>query len=544
MKRSAIFLLTFLLVISLTSGCSTSRQAAKTGESGKSKTKDSMVYNLGAEPQSLDPALCSEIPGDQVIYNNFEALVRHDENNVIEPAIAEKWETSDDGLVWTFKIRDSAKWYDGKPVTANDFVYSWKRTLNPEVGAHYSYNLYYIKNAEEYYDGKADWDSVGIKAVDDKTLEVTLKEPTSYILQIFSRHELVPIRQDIVEKDPDGWAMHPESYIGNGPFQVSKWVHNDMIEFVKNPNYWDAKNVKMNKLVFTEIVDENTSLASYESGEVDLIDNPPSQELARLKEEGKLTALPTIGTYYVSYNVNKKPLDDPRVREALTLAIDRKAIVENVTKGGEVPAGAFVPYGLPDKDASDDFRKICGDYYDPGKADAKKARQLLSDAGYPDGKGFPKLSYTFNTGEGHKQIGEALQQMWKKNLGIDIELKQEEWNVFLDTRKQGNYDIARDGYISDYVDPLGMLELLDTDNVNNNSHWSNKQYDSYIATARSKSDTNVRMDAMHKADALLMKECPVGPLYFYTENIVVRPGLKGYIASPLKFNFFRYASWK
>ncbi len=544
MKRCAVFLLTILLVLSLAAGCSSGQQPAQQGETKDSSKKDSMVYNVAAEPQSVDPAFCSEIPGDQIIYNNFEALVRHDENNVIEPAIAEKWDVSDDGLVWTFKIRDNAKWYDGKPVTAGDFVYSWRRTLDPEVAADYSYNLFYVKNAEEFYNNKAKWEDVGIKALDDKTLEVTLKAPTSYILQIFARHELVPVRQDMVEKDPEGWAMHPETYMGEGPFQMTKWVHSDSIEFEKNPNYWDAKNVKLNKLTFTEIVDENTALASFESGQVDYVDNPPAPQLARLKDEGLLTTLPTIGTYYLSFNVNKKPLDDPKVREALSLAIDRKAIVENVTKGGQIPAGAFVPYGLPDVDTKQDFRKLGGDFYDPSKADVEKAKQLLADAGYPDGKGFPKLNYTFNSSETHKQIGEALQQMWKQNLGIDVELKQEEWNVFINTRRQGDYDIARDGYISDYIDPLGMLDLLHTDNANNNSHWSNAEYDGYVETARSESDPAVRMEAMHKADELIMKQYPVAPLYFYTENVVVRPGLKGCIASPLQFNFFRYAYWE
>lgn len=547
MRRIFIFLIVTILSITLVAGCSANQQAPEKKPQETQQTeqvKDTLVYNLGAEPQSVDPAFCSEIPGDQVIYNNFEALVRHNEKNVIEPAIAEKWDVSQDGLVWTFHIRQNAKWYDGKPVTANDFVYSWKRTLDPSVGAHYAYNLFYVKNAEEYYNGKASWDDVGIKALDDKTLQVTLKAPTAYILQIFSRHELVPVRQDMVEKDPEGWAMHPETYIGNGPFQMVKWVHNDTIEFVKNPNYWDAQNVKLNKLIFTEIADENTALSAFESGQVDLMDNPPAQELSRLKDEGYLISVPTIGTYYLSYNVNKKPLDDPRVREALTLAIDRKAIVENITKGGEVPAGAFVPYGLPDVDPSQDFRKVGGDFYDTTKANVEKARELLKEAGYPDGKGFPKLTYTFNTSETHKQIAEAIQQMWKQNLGIDIELKQEEWNVFLDTRRQGDFDIARDGYIADYIDPLGMLELLSTGSANNNPHWSNKEYDDYVNIARTQSDEKVRMDAMHKADALLMKEFPVGPIYFYSENLVVKPGLTGYIATPLEFKFFRYAYWK
>ncbi|MDI6601513.1 MAG: peptide ABC transporter substrate-binding protein [Thermoanaerobacteraceae bacterium] len=535
MKRIAL-LLVLILSLSAVAGCGTT--PAKNNEETQKTAQETpaegqtITYNLGAQPGSIDPAKCNEVVGFNVIYNVFEGLVRLDKNSNPEPGMAEKWDVSEDGLTWTFHLRD-AKWADGKPVTAGDFEYAWKRILDPATGAPFAYDLYYVKNGRAFNEGKASADDVGVKAQDDKTLVVTLENPTPYFLTILSLPQTVPMRKDMVEQDPEGWSTKPELYMGNGPFKMTGWTMNDSYTFEKNENYWDAAAVKPSKLVFTLIVDANTALSSFESGELDIIDLVPTQEIKRLQDEGKLKIYPNIGTYYVLFNTQKPPFDDPRVRKAFSLAIDRKAIVENIAKGGQIPAGSFVPFGYPDADPTKDFREVGGNYYDPEKANLEEAKKLLAEAGYPDGKGFPKVTYIYNTSEAHKQIGEALQDMWKQGLGVDVELRNMEWSVYLDERQQGNYDLARAGWMSEYRDPIAMLELFTTGSVNNDAKWSNKEFDELIKVAKSTSDQKARMEALHKADDIMMDEMPVAPIYFYTKTVAFQPNLKDFQVTPL-----------
>ncbi|TZE82408.1 peptide ABC transporter substrate-binding protein [Calorimonas adulescens] len=535
MKKIAL-LLVLILSLSAVAGCGTT--PTKKGEETQKTAQETpaegqtITYNLGAQPGSIDPAKCNEVVGFNVIYNVFEGLVRLDKDSNPEPGIAEKWDVSDDGLTWTFHLRD-AKWSDGKPVTAGDFEYAWKRVLDPATGAPFAYDLYYIKNGRAYNEGKASADDVGVKAQDDKTLVVTLENPTPYFITLLSLPQFVPQRKDMVEQDPEGWSTKPELYIGNGPFKMTGWTMNDSYTFEKNENYWDAASVKPSKLVFTLMVDANTVLSSFESGELDIADLVPTQEINRLQSEGKLKIYPTIGTYYVLFNTKKPPFDDPRVRKAFSLAIDRSSIINNVAKGGQIPAGAFAPFGYPDADPTKDFREVGGNYYDTEKANLEEARKLLAEAGYPDGKGFPKVKYLYNTSEAHKQIGEALQNMWKEGLGVDVELVNEEWSVYLDDRQQGNYDMARAGWMSEYRDPIAMLELFTTGSVNNDAKWSNKEFDELIKVAKSTADQKARMEALHKAEDILMSEMPVAPIYFYTKTVAYQPNLKDFQITPL-----------
>lgn len=536
MKKIAL-LLVLIMLLSAVAGCgggTTTQGEQKTEDIQETAPKEgqTITYNLGAQPGSIDPAKCNEVVGFNVIYNVFEGLVRLDENSNPEPGMAEKWDISQDGLTWTFHLRD-AKWADGKPVTAADFEYAWKRVLDPATGAPFAYDLYYVKNGRAYNEGKASADDVGVKAQDDKTLVVTLENPTPYFLTILSLPQTVPMRKDMVEQDPEGWSTKPELYMGNGPFKMTAWTMNDSYTFEKNENYWDAASVKPAKLVFTLMVDANTALSSFESGELDIIDLVPTQEIKRLQDEGKLKIYPNIGTYYVLFNTQKPPFDDPRVRKAFSLAIDRRGIIDNVAMGGQIPAGSFVPYGYPDADPTKDFREVGGDFYDPEKANIEEAKKLLAEAGYPDGKGFPKVSYIYNTSEAHKQIGEALQAMWKDALGVDVEIRNMEWSVYLDERQQGNYDMARAGWMSEFRDPIAMLELFTTGSVNNDAKWSNKEFDDLIKVAKSTSDQKARMEALHKADAIMMEEMPVAPIYFYTKTVAFQPNLKDFQITPL-----------
>ncbi|MDI6600626.1 MAG: peptide ABC transporter substrate-binding protein [Thermoanaerobacteraceae bacterium] len=547
MNKKLITLMTIFILLFSLAGCSgqptgNEAQQGQTQEEGQS-AKTSLTYNLGPQPRTIDPATCDEVYGFTVINNVFEGLARYDKNGNPEPGMAESWETSDDGLTWTFHLRD-AKWSDGKPVTAKDFEYSWKRALDPNTAGPYAYQLYYVKNGKAYNEGKADASEVGVKAIDDKTLKVTLESPALYFLTIVSLPISYPVREDIIKEHPEDWTNNPETYIGNGPFKMTEWVNNDSFRFVKNENYWDAQNVKLENLTFTLMTDENTALSAFKSGEVDYIDTVPPLEIPGLKEDGLLNTVLTMNTTMVEFNTTKKPLDDPKVRKALSLAIDRKTIVENITQGGEKPAGGLVAYGFQDAEPGKDFREVGGDYYPVDKADVETAKKLLAEAGYPDGKGFPKLTYIFNDRSTNKQIAQALQQMWKQNLGIDVELKTEEWQVFIQDVISGNYEMTRMGWQAEFMDPIAMLELFTTGSPNNDPRWSNKEYDELIETAKTSTGQKTRMEALHKAEDIIMEEMPIAPIFYSVKQNVVKPGLKDYIVLPNNgVVLFRNAYW-
>ena len=497
-----------------------------------------LKYNVGAEPQYFDPRKATGIPEFTMLLNLFDGLMRYDNQGQIVPSVAESYTVSPDGLVWTFKLKNT-KWSNGETVTAGDFEYSWKTALSPEIASEYSYQLYYIKNGEKYNSGElTNADEVGVKALDDKTLEVTLEAPTPYFTSLLSFTTYLPINKKLDQSNPD-WAKSADNYVSNGPFKLTLWDHNHTIEMVKNPNYWDKDKVKLSKIVFSMVEENTTEMLMFENGEIDWGPNPPPAELDRLKAEGKLTINPYLGTYYYLFNVTKKPFDDIKVRKALMFAIDREAIVKNITKSGELPATAYVPPGVPDATAGSDFRKIGGDYF---KAyDPDEAKRLLAEAGYPGGKSFPNFVLLYNTNERHKTIAEAIQRMWKETLGINCTLTNQEWKVYLDNRNKLNYDVARAGWIGDYTDPMTFIDMWVTGGGNNDTGWSNAQYDEYVKIAKSTGDQAARMDAMHKAEAILMAEMPIGPIYFYTRPELIKPYIKGYYASALGYTDFKTA---
>lgn len=552
-----------LVVVALVVGMAGCKKAQPTVE-------QVLRYNDGAEPQYFDPRKATGIPEFTMLLNLFDGLMRYNTQGQLEPSIAESYTVSDDKLVWTIKLRKTAKWSNGDPVTAGDFEYSWKTALSPEVASEYSYQLYYLKNGEafntsipkdgKYYYQKVDAsgnpvadadgnpvpdltkpfdvDSIGVKALDDYTLQVTLEAPTPYFTSLLTFTTYLPINKKLDQSNPD-WAKSADNYISNGPFKLTKWEHNHVIEMEKNPNYWDKDKVKLDKIIFYMVEENTTEMTMFENGEIDWGPNPPPAELERLQKEGKLTINPYLGTYYYMFNVTKKPFDDVRVRKALSMAIDREAIVKNITKAGELPATAYVPPGIPDAEAGSDFRKVGGDFFKP--YDPETAKQLLAEAGYPDGKGFPKFVLLYNTSERHKTIAEAIQRMWKETLGIECTLTNQEWKVYLDNRQNLNYDVARAGWIGDYTDPMTFIDMWVTGGGNNDSGWSNKQYDEYVKTAKSTDDQKVRMDAMHKAETIVMEEMPIVPIYFYTRPELIKPYIKDAYTSALGYTDFKYA---
>ncbi len=537
-SKFSLILLTLAMTASAFSGCS-------------SKTPNTdgvaqvITYNLGAEPKTIDPALNDAVDGATVISNAFEGLARLDDKENPIPGVAKDWKVSQDGLNYTFNLRKEATWSDGQPVKAQDFEFAWKRALNPDTGAEYAYQLFYLKNGEAYNGKQATADAVGVKAKDDYTLEVTLEYPTAYFLSLMAFPTYFPVRKDVVEKDPKAWSTKPESYICNGPFKMKEWKPKDVLTFVKNDKYWNAKNVKLETLNYKMIDQATSALSAFRTNEMDFIESPPSQEIPGLLADKTAKIYPYLGVYYLEFNLTDKAkeldadvakaLSDVRVRKALTLAIDRKVIVDNVTKGEQIPAGAFVPNGIPEDKSGKEFRNK--DYYNP-KGDITEAKRLLAEAGYPDGKGFPKLIYLYNTNEGHQNIAVAIQDMWKKNLNIQVELKNEEWKVFQKTRTDKNYLLARAGWIADYVDPMTFIDLLHSKSGNNDPGYNNPDYDAKVMAAKKETDPAKRMKYLHDAENILMKDMPVIPIYFYTNVVCMKPYLKGIHKSPLGFVFF------
>ncbi|HWR39299.1 MAG TPA: peptide ABC transporter substrate-binding protein [Patescibacteria group bacterium] len=529
-KRSLYLALSLLLII-LLSGCGAPAANDKRGEKP-------VRYALGSEPETLDPRKMTGSPEGQVAYQLFEGLTTQTHQGTIVPAAAERWEISADGLTYRFILRPAAKWSNGDPVTAHDFEFAWKSALSPELGSKYADQLYYLKNGEAYNTRKATADDVGVKALDDHTLEVTLQEPTAYFLSLCAFYTYFPVHKKTVTANP-AWAAGPASLIGNGPFKLVNWVHNGKMEFVKNEHYWDIASVKSSRLEFAISDSDTTRLTLFENNQVDMAEAPPVAEIIRLLKEKKAIILPYIGTYFYDFNVTRPPFDDPRVRKAFTLAIDREMIVKNVTRGGQIPAMAWTPPGLPDARPGDDFRKTGGDFFKNNDIDT--AKKLLAAAGFPDGKGLPPITLIYNTSEAHKAIAETIQEMWKKNLGVEIKLANQEWKVFINTRRTKDYQIARDGWIGDYADPMTFLGMFTIGNGNNNSGWKNEKYDALLKTAKISLDPAVRMQALHDAEALLLEDMPLLPIYYYTQVLLIKPNLKDVIRNSLSGLYFKEA---
>ncbi len=536
LTKFIVVVLSLLMVASLFAGC---KKASTTTPTEEPKGEQIMIFNLGVEPETLDPSLNTAVDGAIVIVNTFEGLTRLDKNGVPGPGIAEKWDVSPDGLKYTFYLRKDAKWSDGTPITANDLKYSWERVLNPKTQAEYAIQLYSVKNAEAINTGKMGMDQLGIKVVNDYTFEVTLGAPTPYFLELAAFPTLIPVKKDVVEKDPEGWATKAETYVGNGPFKMVSWTNNDNIMFEKNPNYWDAKNVKLDKLKFVIVVEQSSALTAWEKGDIDVNEGVPTAEIARLKAEGNLKILPLIGTGYINFNLTKKPLDDVRVRQALTLAINRKQIVENVLRAGQLPGTGFVSPGVKDADGKSEFRTVAGDLL-PAEGDIAKAKQLLADAGYPDGKGFPEMTYSYNTNETNKAVAEAIQNMWKTNLNINVKVENLEWKVFIPKRQNGDYQIARGGWVGDYMDPMTFLDMFVSTNGNNDPQLNDPKYDGLISSARNEADPAKRMGYLHQAEQYLIDNAVIAPLSFSVQPVNIKAYAKDVKLSSLGFiNFDR-----
>lgn len=508
-----------IALVTLVSGCS----------NDSTTLEQRLTYNLMAEPETLDPAKAVGSPEITLINAAFEGLVHFDAEQKITPGMAESWEIKQKGKMYIFTLREGLKWSNGDPLTAKDFEYSWKRLLNPVTGAEYAYHLYCLENGEAFNQGKiTDESLVGVKALDSKRLQVTLERPLSHFLSLTALHSLMPVNQRIVESDPN-WFAKADTYISNGPFKMINWKNGQEISLVRNDNYWDKEQVKLEKLNFTLVDSADTELNMFESGQIDLGLNPPDQEIPRLVEEGLAGIAPELVTYYFALNLEKPPFDNLKFRQALSYAIDRQAIVSAILGSGQLAATGFVPEGMPGGSGVKDFREENLNYL---TYDVAKAKALLKESGVNEGQEFPEITLIYNNEESHKRIAEAVQEMWKNNLGINIKIKSLEWKSYLDTLQNGDFQMLRVAWGADYLDPLCFLEAFTSYSGNNNTGWSSAEYDELINKAQMTEDVTERLSLLRKAEQNLLHEMPIIPVYFYTKPYMVKPNVKGLVIPP------------
>ncbi|ACT04438.1 peptide ABC transporter substrate-binding protein [Paenibacillus sp. JDR-2] len=526
-KKYGFTMISVLLALALVAVGCTPKQ-----ESGSSEGSVFRM-NLATEPPSLDPAQVQDQVSATVVNGLFEGLTLKNEKGEVEPAVAKEWKISDDGKTYTFTIRDDAKWSNGDPVTAGDFEYAWKRALDPNLkpaASAYAYQLYYIKNAEAYNtaaDGVTA-DDVGVKAVDDHTLQVELNAPTPYFLGLMSFTVFYPVHKSV--KENEQWATDVSTLVSNGPFKMSEWKKNNSITIAKNDNYYAKDDIKLSKVVFSEVNDSNTELSMYQTGELDYAGMPtgliPNEQFPTLKQnnpdEFKIQGSASI--YYYLFNTTQKPYDNEKIRQALSMAISRQDIVDNVTKGEQKPAYGIVPPGI--KGEKEDYRTEHPDSY--FKEDVEEAKKLLAEGLKEEGlTAMPTVKVTYNTNELHQAVAEAIAEMWSKNLGIKTEVSKQEWGVFLDNRNHLNYDVARGGWGADYDDPMTFIDLFSSKSGNNNTGFANKEYDALIKEAYSTDDQAKRMEAMSKAESLVIGTRAIMPIYYYSTVYMIKPGFKG-----------------
>lgn len=524
-KKLIGLMLMMVMVLLIGAGCS------------KSNSNEQVLrYALEAEPATLDPAKSTAIPESLVELQIFEGLTRLDAKDQPTPGAAEKWDVSSDGLTYTFYLRSNAKWSNGDPVTAADFEFAWKRALNPELAFENAYMLFPIKNAQAYNEKKLGVDALGIKALNDHTLEVTLEKPTAYFLNLTAFHAFYPIHQKTVAANPDNWANDVTTLIGNGPFKITNWVHSGQLGFVKNDHYWDVAAVKLAKMEWPISDSQSTRLALVENNQADMMVEPPVVEHDRLNQAGLLKISPYLGTYYYVFNTQKAPFDNPKVRKAFALAINRDALVKNVIKGSKKPAYSWVAPGLINPATNKDFREEGGNYE---VEDIALAKKMLAEAGYPEGNGLPPITLLFNTGEMHKSIAEAIQEMWKQNLGVSVTLTNQESKVFLESRHQGEFQIARASWVGDYADPMTFMDVFK--DPTNDAKYNNPVYNHVIEQAQSTMDQKVRMQAMHDGEKILFDDGVILPIYYTTQPFVTKPYVKGYFWSVLGLADFKTA---
>ena len=528
-------------------------EAADAAEAGST----GFTVQLGPNPETLDPALNAAVDGGNTLITIEEPLLIIDENNEVQPGQAESYEVSDDGLTWTFHMRDGLKWSDGSDLTAADFEYSFKRLASPDTAAPYAETVVgmidgyqdAIGNPDE--DGNTttdpDWDALNVHASEDgKTLTVQLSYPCSYFDKLASFVATSPVQQATVEANGDAWCTEPDTYVCNGPYMITEWTPSERIVLSKNPYYvggWDSSKIVSDTITLLLLEDSSASYAAYNSGEAQLVKDVPTDEipsLTRAEDGGDFYLDEIMGTYYISLNDQEEPFTDVRVRKALSLAIDRDYVANTIMQGIYTPATALVGPGIVDENGYFMDNANGGEPYisDDYAANLEEAKSLLAEAGYPDGEGFPTITYSANDAGYHIPVAEYLQQAWGE-LGITMNIDKVEWSSFIPMRRAGDYDISRNGWVMDYNDPSNMLELFTTNNGNNDGKYANPEFDQVIEDSRV-ADKTTHFEKLHEAEDILMNDAACIPVAYYNDFWLQSPSLKGTWHSPYGYWYLQY----
>ena len=529
---------------------------AATGEESTG-TASGFTVQYGPNPETLDPALNSSIDGANTLITVFEPLLLIDENNEVIPGQAESYTVSDDGLVWTFTMRDGLKWSDGSDLTAKDFEYSFKRLAAPDTAAPYAETVVGMIDGYEDAVGnpdadgnmttEPDFDALNVVASEDgKTLTVTLSYPCAYFDKLAAFAAMSPVQQATVEANGDAWCTAPDTYVCNGPYYISDWLPSERIVLTKNPNYvggWDSSKIVSDTITLLLLEDSSAVYAAYNSGEAQLVKDVPTDEipsLTKAEDGGDFYVDTILGTYYLSLNDQKEPFTDPNVRKALSLAIDRDYVANTIMQGTYTPAYNLVGPGIVDEsgmfydNANGGKTYISEDY----EANLEAAKQALADAGYPNGEGFPVIEYSTNDAGYHTPVAEYLQQAWGE-LGITVNINKVEWASFTPLRRAGDYDASRNGWVMDYNDPSNMLELFTTSNGNNDGKYSNADFDAAIEASKV-ADKSVHFQKLHEAEDILMNDYACIPVAYYNDFWLQSPSLKGTWHSPYGYWYLQY----
>lgn len=588
-----------------------------------------LLLGNGAEPKGLDPHLVTGVPENKIISALIEGLISYhpEDDNLPYPGVAERWEHAEGYRLWRFYLREDARWSNGDPVRAGDFVYAHQRILHPNLGAEYANELYLLQHGAAYNRGQVGyflfkvegrggiaWDAVkdlnwagaanpaarrrddpntigldhltaaelgklnletfrrpagvslgqlgrvvaelrryhesgaedffrhvGVKALDDHTLEYRLEGPAPFFTSKLKHYSWYPVHPPTIERfggmtaRATDWTR-PANYVGNGPFVLARWAVNQVVEVAKSPTYWDRETVSLNGIHFFPIENPNTEAQAFLAGQLHYANTLPSQLVPTYRDQypDKLRIDPYLGTYFYRFNVTRPPLDDARVRRALTLAIDQRLITERITQGDQQPAYSQVPPGLRG------YESVHAVEHNPAEA-----RRLLAEAGYPGGRGWPSgIEILFNTSENHRRIAEAIQQMWRAELGVDIGLVNQEWKVYIDSQISLDYWVSRSGWIGDYLDPMTFLEMWTTGNGNNNTGWSNPRFDGLITNAVREANPQRRLAILREAETVLLEELPIAPIYWYTRVYMIDPRVQGWVSAPLDNRPYKHLSFK
>lgn len=536
-KMLAIFLSAALFVTAF-AGC------------GKKKA-DGITVQIGPNPETLDPALNNAVDGGNMLITLFETLLIIDQDNKVQPGQAEKYEVSPDGLTWTFTMRDGLKWSDGTELNAKDFEYTFKRIADTNVAAPYAETVIgMIEGYKDAIDSKNP-EKLNVKASEDgKTLTVKLAYPCSYFDKIVAFGTMSPVQKATVEKNGDSWATKPETYVCNGPYTITEWTPSEKIVCKKNENYkggWDSSKIVNDKLTFLLLEDSSASYTAYTGGTAQLIKDVPTEEIPTLKKDKKdeFNVDPILGTYYLSMNLNKAPFNNKNVRKALSLAIDREYVANTVMQGTYTPAYNYVGTGVDDVDtgkflenskaANGGKTYISEDY----KANLEEAKKALAEAGYPEGKGFPTITYSTNDAGYHKAVAEYLQQVYK-DLGITMNIDIVDWSSFTPKRRAGEYEMARNGWVMDYNDASNMIELFVSSNGNNDGKYNNPAFDKAMNDSKV-ADKTAHFAALHEAEKIVSEDYGFIPVAYYNDFWLQSTSLKGTWHSPYGYWYLQYA---